>query len=583
MWGEDDPDMQLTDDERRNVSQILRSSNTRGNPKQGRWFIILSAATIASFGGIMFGYDIGIISGALLQLRCEFKLSCHQQEMIVATLVIGALVSSLFGGWILDKYGRKLTIILNSIIFFVGAIILASAHSFSMFIIGRFVLGFSIALSAVADCVYISEIAPLKWRGLLVSMNEMGIAIGILISYLMNYILIAVPNGWRYMFIISAVPAFLQFFGMFYLPESPRWLVNKDKDNQALEIIKILWPNTDATQELDHLKNSISSEKNYKLYHLLTKRENLNTRFLIGCGIVFFLQLSGQPSVIYYAPILLQNLGYDGNDAATLATIGLGVMKVIFTFVTLITVDKLGRRTFLLIGASIITLSLVTLSGLTISLNDFEKSGCHKVIGTHRLHSHLLKAEDQCSMFLNVSDVCNVNHKKFDSSKFSNCSLANDLSKVSREIPKSVKYSSLISLMMFIIGFSVGYGPISWLMLSEIYPTGIKGRAIGAVSSVSWGVNLFISMTFLDSLNMIGPFGIFLIYAMIGILSIFFICQFVPETRGKSLELLSVELSQTDISCRLVPCCMNRGNVLVEDEWQLLSNNNDQGFAETME
>ena len=255
-------------------------------------------------------------------------------------LVAGALCSSLCGGFILDQYGRKPTIIFNAFMFIAGAVVLTAAQSFSVFIIGRFIVGFSVSLSAVSDCIYISEIASSSRRGMLVSMNEMGITLGILLAYLTNYLLVGTPHGWRYMFAISGFPALLQVVGMIFLPESPRWLVSKSREMRAMDVVNAIWPQCDAVQEVEHLKNSVSLESSYRVRDLFGKKENLRVRMLIGCGLVFFLQMSGQPTVLYYAPVLLKNLGYNSDDSATLATVGLGVVKVVFTFISLCSVDR---------------------------------------------------------------------------------------------------------------------------------------------------------------------------------------------------------------------------------------------------
>jgi MFS family permease len=260
----------------------------------------------------------------------------------------------------------------------------------------------------------------------------------------------------------------------------------------------------------------------------------MRTRLFIGCGVVLFLQLSGQPTVLYYAPVLLQNLGYSSNDSATFATIGLGLVKVVFTFLTLCGVDRFGRRTFLIIGVCLMTVSLVTLSGLTVSFKDYRHSGC----GGH----------DLCTSVYNTTASTHNTTQQRNTTTFSTTTDNSTLSTTTFTtdiIPPSVKTASLISLFVFVIGFSIGYGPITWLLLSEIFPTGIKGRAVSSTTSVMWLTNMLVSMTFLNAMDSIGPFGLFLIYSMVGILSIFFVCQFVPETRGKSLEVVSLELSRT--------------------------------------
>jgi MFS family permease len=189
-------------------------------PSTLRW-----AAFFAALGGILFGYDIGIISGALLQLEDEFGLSNFQKELVVSLMLLGAIAGSVLGGYIIDYFGRRRAIIGNAGLFVMGAVGLCAAPDLTTLLIARVVVGFAVALSAIAECVYISEIAPAAHRGALVSLNELGITVGIFLSYMINYALITTPHGWRWMFGLSMIPAVLQGIGMVFMPASPRWLL----------------------------------------------------------------------------------------------------------------------------------------------------------------------------------------------------------------------------------------------------------------------------------------------------------------------------------------------------------------------
>lgn len=384
----------------------------------------------------------------------------------------------------MDQFGRKTIIILNAFIFLIGALVLAFANSFPIFIVGRFILGFAVALSAVSDCVYISEIAPPQRRGLLVSLNELGITLGLLLAYLVNYVLIDVDNGWRYMFGISAIPAFGQAIGMFFLPYSPRWLLSKGFEEQSERIAGTLWPNLNPKLEIARLKTSLSREQNYRFLDLFSSKDNMRMRMFIGCGVILFQQLTGQPTVLYYAPVLFKRLGFNANTSATLATIGLGAVKVVFTLGTLLSVDRLGRRTFLLLGAVTMTLSLIILSAVTEPLhNSTSRPACHEYVGTRKVHSHLLPSEQflhNCTQPFNTSisshnrttsdnltHIRNRTNKKSIREKSKPCrnvslvdeNNSNDFIMNSAPIPKYVKYTCLTALMLFVIGYAIGYGP----------------------------------------------------------------------------------------------------------------------------
>ncbi|XP_065670487.1 solute carrier family 2, facilitated glucose transporter member 10 isoform X4 [Hydra vulgaris] len=520
--------------------------------------LILLASFIASLGGILFGYDIGIISGAMLQLRVEFNLSCLQQEMVVSSLLLGGLIGSLTGGFLLDRFGRKIVIIMNAFFYIIGGLTLTFSGSYSILLIGRFIVGFAVALSAVSDCVYISEIAPMKRRGSLVSLNEFGITIGILLAYLTSFLLITKKDGWRYMFGISCLPAALQAFVMFFLPESPRWLLINGQEKKAQIVITKLWPNCNLANELNNLNKSLECEQNYKFMDLFSSKENLCMRMIIGCGVIFFQQLSGQPTIIYYAPSLFQSLGFSSHVSSSLVTVGLGIVKVVFTFVSLCFIDKLGRRKLLLLGAIIMTLSVITLSVVT---EPFQNVKIQKSCG----NDQVLTIKKTCfnksiNFHQNFSSL--VNQSKLDDSKriliqdYLNCKNTNFVS----NYPVAIRYTCLFALMLFVIGYAVGYGPVTWLLLTEIFPTGIKGRAAAVATSLNWGTNIILSMAFLDMIDKLGPFYIFLMYALIGVVSIIFIYHIVPETKFKSLESISFELSKSFINCS------ERKMLLVESE-----------------
>jgi len=512
-------------------------------------WLLPTASLVASLGGVLFGYDIGIISGAILLIKKEFMLEQFQKEMIVTMLLVGGLFASFTGGFILDRYGRKMTIIMNAFIFLAGAAILTLAPSYYYFVIGRFIVGFAVSLSAVGDCVYISEIAPPHKRGFLVSLNELGITFGILLAYLVNYLFINVPNGWRIMFGISGIPALIQAVSMIFLPASPRWLITKGREAKAEELIQVLWPYLDTKKQLSLLKQSLSTEKNYRFFDLFTNRENLRLRMFIGCGIILFQQLTGQPTVIYYAPTLFQTLGFNGKTSSILATVGLGIVKFIFTFITLSLVDRLGRRTFLLLGALIITVSLITLTAVTQPIAE--------------MHRQTTSMQEKKFCAETTPPFYNKSSHMLDSGVF-NSTIHEETN--NEMIPDSIKYTSLVALMMFVIGYAIGYGPMSWLILTEIFPTGIKGRAVALASSVNWAANIVTSISFLEVICSIGPFWTFFIYALISVVSVFFLCHFVPETKGKSLEVIGNNLINRKATCRTLRCCTNGHMILIDDD-----------------
>lgn len=513
-------------------------------PQNSLMYLIM-AACMAALGGVLFGYDIGIVSGAILQLRNEFHLDCIEQEMVVSSMLMGAVLASLTGGFIVDFVGRRTAIIINSVVFLVGAIILALAPSFAVLVVGRFVVGFGVSLSAIAECIYISEIAPMNRRGLLVSFNEVGICIGILLAYSVNVWFIDLPSGWRYMFGLSGFPALIQGVGMFFLPHSPRWLIVNGQDEKACKMIqKLRWSN-DPYEELTRIKSGLKVEYRYKFTDLISCMDNMRSRMFIGCGVVFLQQFTGQPTIVFYASTIFEALGFQSGEKATLASLGIGLAKLVATVISLSTVDRGGRRRFLLIGVSVMTVSILTLGIIAqhTSLNQPQRK-CY-------YNSTVLQSSTSPSMLSTVpsffstptlpTTLTNSSNIYFPTN--STASVLNTTGSKPVLASKGLRYFTLSALVLFVGAYSFSFGPVSWLLLSEIFPAGIKGRAFSIATILNWGTNLMVSLTFLDMLSTFGTSWTFIFYTVICIAALIFIYKYVPETKNRTLEQISAELN----------------------------------------
>ncbi|XP_048760030.1 solute carrier family 2, facilitated glucose transporter member 12-like isoform X2 [Ostrea edulis] len=531
---------------------------------------VVCASIMASLGGVLFGYDIGIISGAVLQLRDEFCLSCSFQEMVISAMLMGAIAGSLIGGFLIDKFGRRLTIIVNTAVFLVGALVLGFSPNYAALIIGRLLLGFAVSLSATGECIYISEIAPPKRRGQLVSLNELGITLGLLMAYLVNYLFIDVPEGWRYMFSLSAIPAAIQGVGMFFLPKSPRYLVLMGRDAEAEDVLLKLRDRKkiQAHRELEKIKSSISTEKEHTCLDLFSSSDNMAGRMFIGAGLVFFQQCTGQPNVLYYAPTLFEGIGFESDSAATLATVGLGCVKVVMTVITICCVDKWGRRRFLLTGASLMGVSLLLL-GIISHLNDH-------VYGSNPCQESVRCSEALTNANFNLTMPYTTTPQMFDMNESYTLSelewmayIMDNYTITTTEEPHVHihgstlgKIAAFTSLMLYVAAFGFSFGPVSWLILSEIFPASVRGRAISLATVLNWGTNLIVSLTFLDIIEKIGVSWTFVMFSAVCGASVIFIFVCVPETRGKSLEQISKELNNRSLKsriaayCRRLHCCV---------------------------
>jgi sugar porter (SP) family MFS transporter len=434
-----------------------------------RPYFIYLIASLAGLGGFLFGYDTGAISGALLFIKNDFALSIFEQELTVAILLLGATMSALFAGAIADAFGRKKTIILSAAIFFVAALLMALAPNFETLIVGRFFVGVAIGIASLSVPMYVSELSPPKIRGVCVALNQLMVTIGILSAFGVDY-WFSHSQDWRTMLGLSAIPALALFISMFFLPETPRWLLSKGRKDQAMDIFKRIGS---SQKEIEKALSQIQLRTHIK-FNDYKKLFNPTIRRAVYAGVflAIFQQITGINTVIYYAPTILSTAGQQSDTTALLSTIGIGTVNVLMTIVALLFIDSWGRRPLLLIGTSIMVISLAFLGFASASPG----------------------AEQWITWIYNGS------------------------------------------LFLYIAGFAIGLGPIAWLFISEAYPQDVRGVAMSCATLANWGTNFLVSMTFLSILQGIGPSYTFLLYAGIGVLTVIFVYRCIPETKGKTLE-----------------------------------------------
>ncbi|NWX89466.1 GTR12 protein, partial [Nothoprocta ornata] len=521
-------------------------------------FTFLSSA-IAAISGLLMGYELGLISGALLQMSNILALSCKEQEIVVSSLLFGALFASLTGGFLIDRFGRRFAIIIASSLLVLGSLILLPYESYGILIVGRIAIGISISLSSIATCVYIAEIAPQHRRGLLVSLNELMIVIGILFAYISNYAFASVSHGWKYMFGLVIPFGALQAIAMYFLPPSPRFLVMKNNDEAARRVLERLRETSDATKELSVIKSSLKDEHQYSFLDLFRSKNNMRARMLVGLTLVFFVQTTGQPNILFYASTVLKSVGFQSNEAASLASTGVGVVKVVSTVPATIFVDQVGSKTFLCIGSSVMAVSLVTMGLVNRNIHVNVTSVCkNQSLADSLLHrpgnlsSHTNDSIKDLFVSIVSQEKVSFNTQRkhgIPGTEQNRTALLGGKSTTgsyieSEEIPVVLKWLSLASLLAYVAAFSIGLGPMSWLVLSEIFPGGIRGRAMALTSSMNWGINLLISLTFLTVTDLIGLSWVCFIYTIMSLASLAFVIVFIPETKGCSLEQISMELAK---------------------------------------
>ncbi len=433
-------------------------------PSSGQY--LLFSSLIAAISGLLYGYNTSVISGVLLFITKDFQLSTFDLELIVSTILVGALIGALTGGWIADLFGRKKTLFFSLVLFFIGILTLMKSIGFDTLLLGRFVTGLAIGIVSVASPLYIAEMAPPKIRGKLVSLYQLGITIGILAAYVVAYGY-AGKSEWREMFGFGMIPVALQFIGLFFIPETPSWLMTHNRKEEAE---KILHKIRHASDQEDLVEVTKEQDTPTKKNWMELFSPGVRKPFLIGIGVCVIQQITGINTVIYYAPRIFQLAGFETAETAIFATILVGIVNVGMTVVALWLIDRLGRRALLLGGlvGMVAALALLGLSFLNSSVN-----------------SGLL---------------------------------------------------AIVSLLFYVSFFAVSLGPVTWLILSEVFPLGIRGRAIGIAIFLNWACNFIVSLTFLSLIEAFGPSATFWLYGIICLLGFWFVRNQVPETRGKTFE-----------------------------------------------
>ncbi|MFT7797503.1 solute carrier family 2, facilitated glucose transporter member 12 [Arapaima gigas] len=511
-----------------------------------RTFLLL-ASVVAAVSGFMLGYEMGVISGALLQLREALSLTCRMQEVAVSALLLGALLVSFVGGFLLDQYGRKFAIIVTAGTIIVGTVVLIGFVSYTALLLGRLLAGMAVALSGTASCLYIAEMAPQDRRGLLVSLYELMVVTGVLLGFGLSHAFAAVPDGWKYMFAAVIPPAVLQGGAMCFLPLSPRFLLKKGRQEAARAVLEQLRP-CGVEEELRGIQAALREERQHGFLDLLSNKDNVRRRLLIGAALVFLQQTTGQPNVLFYASTVLQSVGFHSHGAATLASTGLGVVKVAATVPAVLLVDRVGSRNFLCMGAAGMTMSLTTLGVVTLQSDANATRICQSP--SHHLHNvsgptlDVLPAHQEPE---NITSYSNWSTTQENWADILSGAMAEKLAGAHpepRQASGTLKWLSLVSLLSYIAAFSISLGPMVHVVLSEIFPLGVRGKAVSVVSAVNWGTNLIISLTFLTVTEKIGLSNVLFLYAAMSFVLLMFVIFYIPETKGQTLEQISKELSE---------------------------------------
>lgn len=323
---------------------------------------VILISVVAALGGLLFGFDTAVISGTINFIQLYFGLSETGLGWTVSSLLFGCIAGVFLAGKMGDLYGRKKVLMLAALLFFVSAAGSASAHVLAFFITARILGGLAVGIASILSPMYIAELAPAKYRGTLVSLNQLAIVIGILVAFFSNYLLVGSgENNWRWMLLVMAAPAVLLFFSLFLVPESPRWLVARNRNEEALKVlIKTSGPEL-AQSELKEIQHTLKNLEESTFSDLFAPK--IKPLLFIGIILAVFQQITGINTIMYYAPKIFANVG-QSNDSALLQTILIGGTNLVFTLIAMVLIDRFGRKRLIAVGSTGMMLMLTGLSAL---------------------------------------------------------------------------------------------------------------------------------------------------------------------------------------------------------------------------
>jgi sugar porter (SP) family MFS transporter len=434
--------------------------------------------------GGLFGYDQGVISGALLGIQKAFAVGAIALEMVTSWVTLGAMFGSLGGGYVADHFGRKRALFAAAALFIIGALMEAFAPNVPVLVFGRLVAGFGVGVAAVAAPLYAAELAPAAQRGRYVSSYQLAITVGIFVAYFVDQAL-AGPQGWRAMLGVAAVPGVLLALAVLTAVESPRWFAKAGRRDDARRTLVALGAENDADARLAAIEASLRAEHETPSWtDVFAPR--WRTPLKIGLGLAVLQQFTGINAIIYYSNSIFAAAGFATPVAQAQATTwAIGAVNVLATFIAIAFIDGLGRRPLLIAGLIGMALSLAVVGFA------FWQSGTQGSLGS------------------------------------------------------SAGVITLAALVVFIISFAFSAGPVTWTVINEIYPGEVRGRAVAVATAVNWGAAFLVSGFFLSVVKAIGQAYTFWLFAAFCVIGLVWVIVGVPETRGRSLEEIEASWMHT--------------------------------------
>ena len=470
---------------------MLLQKQTQSPSGSQRRGYLARLTVISTLGGLLFGYDTGVISGALLYMNDSLNMTAVEEATVVSALLFpGAAVGALTGGRMADKLGRRGSLLVCALLFLLGAMGCALAPTVTFMIAARIVLGLGVGAAAVTCPLYLAEMAPAHLRGRMVTINELMIVTGQMLAFAINALLDALIHDnevWRTMLGIASIPALALLAGMLMLPESPRWYAIRGRLEESRRVLNLSRSPQEAAAEFEEIAAAASTAKEERGHALRDLKNNPWMRRLlwIGIGLAAVQQATGINTVNYYAPTILEKSGL-GVSASLVATIGVGVTSVLMTILGIWLLGFVGRRKMLIIGFS-------------------------GVVGSQALLAIVF--------LLPQSDLAS--------------------------------YTILAAMMLFVAFVQCFIGTCVWLLLSEMFPLAIRGFAMGIAVFALWTVNAAISFLFPIVVNALGSTGTFGLFVLVNLASLAFVAKFVPETKGHSLEDLEAHFRDAEVPAKV--------------------------------
>lgn len=496
-----------------------------GYPPKFVYFVVFCI----TIGGLLFGYDTGVISGALVVIKDEWDLTSTQQEFVVGGTTLGAIAGGLFSGYFADRWGRRLVTCLASIVFIVGAAIMTFSRHYSVLIGGRVVVGLAVGAASMVVPMYIGELAPKEYRGRLVTLNVLAITGGQLIAYLIAWALADVHNGWRWMFALSAFPAALQLCCLPWLPESPRVLIQRGQQAGARQILRRIYgrrtPDEEIDGEVNEMREAMQSEQATR-YRDLWRPINLKP-LIVACVLQLMQQFSGFNTAMYYSATILKMAGFSTAKSATQFSIAIAATNMVMTVVAILIVDRFGRRRLLLVSFVGMIVGLVLLGVAFVF-----------IVGLVRI------TKDSCGEYVKCG-ACALDDRCRWSPSAQVCALPDgakkhgDLTLICEPAgarDRAGTWLALAALIFYVALYAVGLGNVPWLVQSEVFAQGVRSKAGSLATATNWASNFVISVTFLTMTLQITASGTFWLYAGILLIGLCFVFLRVPETKGLRLE-----------------------------------------------